>query len=101
MRPGRPDYDGRIVDRQQRIGEQEPVFVLRAGDEFAPGLVTLWAEQMYARGGDPRLIAMAHEQARRMSAWQRAHGSKVPDLPGDVIEIKADDGPRRRTVYGE
>lgn len=88
MRPGRPDYEGRIVDRQHRIPDGEPVFLLRAQDEFAPGLVTLWAEHMHARGGDPRLVAMAHEQARRMLAWQHAHGRKVPDLPGDVIEIK-------------
>jgi len=98
MRHARPDYQGRIVDLQQRIPSGEPVFLLRAQDITAPGLVALWADQLASRGGDPRLVAMAHEQARRMLMWQRAHGSKLPDLPADVLETKSGTMPDGRKV---
>lgn len=101
MRHARPDYQGRIIDVQNRIPRDEPVFLLRATDEFAPELVTLWAERLVARGGDPRMARMAFDQANAMRAWQRAHGSKVPDLPDHVLETKAAEAPEGRTVYGE
>lgn len=90
MKHARPDYQGRIVDLQHRIPDGEPVFMLRGSDVHAPEIVTRWAEMQAAAGGDPRLVRMAFDQAREMRLWQRAHGSKVPDLPGDVIEYKAD-----------
>ncbi len=57
----------------------EPVFVLRAQDELAPGLVEEWAARAEKRGTPADKVAQARSLAQSMAEWQREHGCKVPD----------------------
>lgn len=69
-----------------KAGDEEPIFVLRAQDCLAPGLVRLWAamvtrEHMEGAPGElpTEKLTAALKTALQMEAWQRANGSKVPD----------------------
>ncbi|HVL39909.1 MAG TPA: hypothetical protein VM328_11015 [Fimbriimonadaceae bacterium] len=85
------------------IPEDEPVFLLRAKDRFAPLLVRRWAEYLYEYGphatieqlGHPAMwcdtcatIKRAREWADEMERYadERYGGGKVPDVPLDFLE---------------
>ena len=58
----------------------EPIFVLVARDVTAPARVRDWAVGAREIGGVPKAkIKGAMDCADSMEAWQRDHGSKVPD----------------------
>lgn len=76
----REDYNGRIVDLEKKIPEDEPVFLLRAQDKVAPMVVELWAACAEAAGADVEIVRLSRLQAVRMRAWQVDHTSKVADL---------------------
>lgn len=58
------------------------MFLLRATDALAPELVRLWAERYRAtRGYDLAMASKAWNHAAAMTAWQRTHKPKTPDLP--------------------
>lgn len=66
-------------DCLDKLADDEPFFVLRAKDKFAPRLIRLWAalaiESIPAEKSDE-----AHQCARDMEAWAMAHGgAKDPD----------------------
>lgn len=75
----RDDYN-RIQDPAGRIGEDEPVFLIRAKDQVSAPAVRAWAELHRAAGGDEKLTCAAYEQAMRMEAWQKKNGKKAADL---------------------
>lgn len=52
-----------------RAGIDEPLFVLRAQDRLAAGLVRRWAELAEAGGTKPEIVAEARECADKMDAW--------------------------------
>jgi hypothetical protein len=79
VKHARPDYQ-RIQDPDQHIPDDEPVFLLRAQDRFAPAVVEAWAALMAATG-DRMLCNLAAGQAAFMRAWQIEHAVKTPDLP--------------------
>lgn len=60
-------------------GDDEPIFVLRAHDVLAPGLVRDWAQQARREGTPEAKCQEAHDCATAMETWQLEHGSKVPD----------------------
>jgi hypothetical protein len=65
-----------------KIALDEPVFILRANDRVAPGVVRDWAHR--ARGAgciNLAKIQEAMDQAGRMEEWQAKHPNlmKVPD----------------------
>lgn len=73
-----------------RAAADEPVFVLRARDTFAPGVVETWCarvngEMLRMDRLDPKFtqlgekIMEARALAHEMRAWQERNGSKVPD----------------------
>jgi len=80
MKHAREDYD-RIQDPEGKIPEDEPVFLLRAQDAVAPGVVEMWALAAYNAGADDNIVQLAYEQAQLMRKWQVQHGNKVPDMP--------------------
>jgi len=82
MKHARKDYD-RIQDPENKIPVGEPVFLLRAQDVTAPDVVRYWAMQAKMRGAAERIVRAAREQADRMVEWQREHGMKIPDMPGE------------------
>ena len=60
--------------------DDEPLFVLRAKDKFAPLVVELWRLLVKEEsGGETRKTRMAMRLAEEMRQWQKAHGCKVPD----------------------
>lgn len=75
----REDYN-RIQDPANKIAADEPVFLLRAKDELAPGLLMMWADELTTRGGDLNMAKMAQEHAVKMVKWQAINGCKLPDL---------------------
>ncbi len=79
MKHARGDYN-RIQDPEGKIGEDEPVFLLRAKDTFAPAVVKMWAELVQA-SGDQDLADHVFAWAWQMEEWQVLNDSKVPDSP--------------------
>lgn len=66
----------------------EPVFVLRAQDRFAPEVIEFWASRVgqHVAGsiGDlpdktKRKVSTARAKAHLMRAWQELNRSKTPD----------------------
>lgn len=58
----------------------EPVFILRAQDRFAPDLVEAWAQKVLgAKGTVTEKVRRAQALAHQMRAWQVLNTSKVPD----------------------
>lgn len=66
---GRDDYNGRIVDKEGKIPQDEPVFFLRAQDMAAASTVRYWATLNEKHGGDASLSAAAREHAKKMDDW--------------------------------
>lgn len=65
------------------IGENEPVFLLRARDAIAPAIVEAWAERYQEEGGNPNTVERVRDFAGDMRAWQKKNGSKMADCPED------------------
>ena len=63
-----------------KAGMDEPLFILRAQDKFAPSIVRDWADRAEEAGANPAKVREARSLANRMEAWARDHGgAKVPD----------------------
>lgn len=86
MKFGRDDYNKRIIDTENKIPVDEPVFLLRAQDKFAPKLLLQWAMEVRLAGGDPKVASEAESHAQEMLNWQKIHGSKTPDMYRDSKE---------------
>lgn len=84
MKHARKDYD-RIQDPLNKIPEDEPVFLLRAKDALAPGILIEWANRLRAAGGDTKMAEMVENHAGLMLEYRSAHGFKIPDLPKDYF----------------
>lgn len=65
------------------IGDDEPVFLLRAQDEAAARAVLVYASLAERRAG-PGVARGAREQSARMASWAATRGIKDADLPGGV-----------------
>lgn len=82
MKHARKDYN-RIQDPENKIPENEPVFLLRSQDLIAPLTVMRWAVTM--KSLDPgcsvvrELADKAKKQAYDMLEWQAVHGTKIAD----------------------
>lgn len=62
----------------EKIPYDEPVFILRACDRFAPATVRIWAQMVEAAGGDPDIVNSAKHHARLMEQYPGE--KKIPDL---------------------
>lgn len=63
-----------------KAADDEPLFVLRAQDKFAPVLVEIWRTLVKEESdGETRKTHDAMLLAEEMREWQAKHGSKVPD----------------------
>jgi hypothetical protein len=63
----------------KKAGMDEPIFVLRATDRLAPGMVEAWADEAEEQGVPEVKVSEARHLALRMREWQAVHGSKRPD----------------------
>jgi hypothetical protein len=79
MKHAREDYN-RIQDPENKIAEDEPVFLLRAQDKFSPEVVRHWAN-LVKESGDSDLANHVLHWADKMRAWQLDNGYKIPDSP--------------------
>lgn len=78
MKFTRDDYNKRIVDKAKKIPEDEPVFLLRAQDKYAPSTLRFYAKLLEEDGN----VEMAEElraHARNMIVWQKSVKVKAPD----------------------
>lgn len=79
MKFGREDYNGRIVDKDGLIPDDEPCFILRAKDVCAPKAIMAWISEYMMKGGDSKLATNALSTVQEMLEWQKANGCKLPD----------------------
>jgi hypothetical protein len=77
---GRQDYNTRIVDTEDRIPINEPVFFLRGTDALAPALMLEYAKQIRLGGGDPNMARNVEDHAQKMIRYQKTNGCKTPDM---------------------
>lgn len=52
--------------------DEEPTFVLRAGDPLAADLVALWADRAVSLGVPAEKVADVVELSERMRTWRRS-----------------------------
>lgn len=82
MLHARNDYNARIQDGACIIPADEPVFLLRGQDKFAPIIMDIWCllvenEPVH----DKNLLRCAQEHAEVMRNWQKKTGKvKSPDM---------------------
>lgn len=80
MKHAREDYN-RIQDPENKIPQDEPVFLLRGQDKTAPQILRLWAAaQRNNPRVDPQIIYITEQHAIAMENWQKEHGDKWADL---------------------
>ena len=82
MRHLRKDYE-RFTDPEGKIGEDEPVFIIRAKDAAMASTLRFWAYQNWKGGGN--LSDAVEEFANEVENWQRANGCKTADVPEGAI----------------
>lgn len=78
MKFTRDDYNERIIDKAGKIPDDEPVFLLRAQDKYAPSTLRYYAKLLEENGN----LEMAEElraHARQMIVWQKSVKVKKPD----------------------
>lgn len=66
-------------DCYNNLAEDEPYFVLRGKDKFAPLLIMFWAQLVMLFGHSSEKIAEATKCAKSMQEWATKHGNKIPD----------------------
>lgn len=78
MKFTRDDYNKRIIDTAGKIPDDEPVFLLRAQDMYAPSTLRHYAKLLKEDGN----VEMAEEllqHARQMVVWQKSVRVHKPD----------------------
>ena len=85
MLHARKDYD-RIQDPDNKIGKDEPVFIVRAKDVFSIKAMEAWADAALFEGdvqfdeGLKEMAAMVYEHIAKTIRWQNQNGCRNPDL---------------------
>jgi len=80
----RSDYM-HIQDDTGKVGQDEPVFLLRAKDALAPKTLRYWADELERAGGDAVAVKTARKQAQLMEEWQSKNFYKLPDTPAETV----------------
>ena len=60
---------GRITSSVKEFPENEPIFLLRAQDEFASAAVCFYAETLRKAGYDPAVVTEILDFASMMEEW--------------------------------
>lgn len=94
MRHSRSDYNG-IQDANGKIPEDEPVFVLRGQDRYAPEVIRYWADLVDGSNTlsedeehgfePPRDVAMANQAREWANELERWPIKKAPDAAPQVL----------------
>jgi len=62
-----------------RVGDDEPVFVVRAADKSGPAIVQAWSIIAELIGTNKHKVEEARRISREMLQWQIENGYKIPD----------------------
>lgn len=81
MKHARKDY-ARIQDPWGKIGDDEPVFLIRCQDVLFIEILAEYGRR-YANlnGADPEILSQLALHTIRARKWQQDHPTKVPDAP--------------------
>jgi hypothetical protein len=72
------------------INKDEPVFLLRAKDKFAPAIVREWANRIKAH--DMALYRHVMIWADKMEQWQKDNKCQIPNTPEDqFVKLEKED----------
>jgi len=82
----RSDYM-HIQDNTGKIGNDEPVFLLRAKDELAPVVLQYWVDRLRLREGNTIAAKAVQKHIDLMKKWQKENGCKTPDTPADTVSV--------------
>lgn len=88
MRHARSDYEDRIVDLEDLIPEDEPVFLLRGQDRHAPPTLEAYASSV--EPFNPEIAAISRRWAERMREYQTRR-VKEPDMPEGALDLSLDE----------
>ncbi|MBW8002604.1 MAG: hypothetical protein FVQ80_11385 [Planctomycetes bacterium] len=76
----REDYNDRIQDNDNLIRSDEPVFLLRAIDKNAPGVLEEYSNRVArVAGHDTVLVAQVRAHAQAMRKWQKKNDILVKE----------------------
>lgn len=78
MRHARADYN-RFQDPENKIPDDEPVFLLRAQDRCAAKVVRFWAQFNKDSGGDHALSEQVMEWAIEFDKWPVKKHADLPE----------------------
>jgi hypothetical protein len=78
MKFTREDYNTRIIDKAAKIPEDEPVFLLRAQDVYAPSTLRYYAK-LLEEDGNTEMADELRIHARQMVVWQKSVRVHLPD----------------------
>ena len=78
MKFTREDYNKRIIDKEGKIPEDEPVFLLRAQDVHAPSTLRHYAK-LLEESGNMEMAEELRGHARQMVVWQKSVRVHLPD----------------------
>jgi len=85
MLHARADYN-RIQDPENKIPQNEPVFLLRGKDKFAPELLLRWAHKLRLSGGQPEVARLVEDHAQKMMEWQKINECHIPDMTQEQMQ---------------
>jgi len=81
MLHARNDYNKRIQDSEGIIPTDEPVFLLRGQDIFAPVILNIYATLVKQSAlPDENIVRNVEEHAEIMRNWHLNHKRKHPDM---------------------
>jgi hypothetical protein len=83
MKHARGDYNRRIQDSENKIPEDEPVFLIRGQDHIGHAAVRAWAHLHRLNGGSDIVYLSAMRHADLMEGWANKYG-KPADLPAEI-----------------
>jgi len=78
MKFTRDDYNQRIIDTAGKIPDDEPVFLLRAQDVYAPSTLRFYAK-LLDEDGNREMADELRLHARQMVIWQKSVRVHKPD----------------------
>lgn len=79
MKHTRDDYS-HIQDPNNKIPENEPVFLIRGQDLAGPDTLRSWCIFAHKNGASNDIINKVLDHSRKMEQWQREVARKTPDL---------------------
>lgn len=85
----RKDYQERIIDKEGKIPEDMPVFLMLASDVFFIDTLRDYALNLISAGLD-NMADDVFDHIKKVQKYQKKHLPKLPTVPG-IKEIKDND----------